>query len=256
MVGCAHLDQKTSSFERALEHKGARVLWVGAHPDDESLAGALLARACVGENRPCYFLVMTHGEGGECLLRDGCRPDLGTLRGEEMKLAAGAYGAQLEHHRFFNAPLPTESFPSIEELAKRWRAKGDPVGLVAGAIDRFKPTIVLTFDPEGGFTGHPEHKLTARFTLEAIKRAKHRVDAVYFFLNHYWPYRMTGAADPSEPTDIVDAHISCGSKPCLDLAHQASRAHRSQRADMALLRWTRPLWGWSYLRRYEAPAGL
>ena len=54
------------SIEEVL-HANARVLWVAAHPDDEALAGSVLAHACVGLGAPCHFLVFNHGDGGECL---------------------------------------------------------------------------------------------------------------------------------------------------------------------------------------------
>src|SRR5690348_4278321 len=98
-------------LERAIEAEDARILWVGAHPDDETLAGPVLARACIALHRPCLLFVLTRGEGGRCPFATGCHPSLGAVRARELATVARAYGAELEHHAFWNAPLPEESFP-------------------------------------------------------------------------------------------------------------------------------------------------
>jgi hypothetical protein len=55
--------------------KGARILVVSAHPD-KSLAGPLLAYACLQKGNPCHIAVFTRGGGGTCGLLRGCKPDL------------------------------------------------------------------------------------------------------------------------------------------------------------------------------------
>src|SRR5689334_7682364 len=71
------------------------VLWIAAHPDDETLAAPLLSRLCLDEGLQCSFLVFTRGEKGACLLPGGCRPDLGTVRAAEMARAAKLFHAGL-----------------------------------------------------------------------------------------------------------------------------------------------------------------
>ena len=251
LAGCA---TQSGSIVEAIEQSEARVMWVGAHPDDETLASSVLARACISLGRPCYFFVMNHGQGGECLLREGCRPDTGSVRGREMKLVAAAYGAQLEHHNYWNAPLPVESFPPRHEIGKKWIEQRDPADLVSQAILQFKPTVLVTFDPDHGFTGHPEHQLASRFALEAVRRSadQHRVNHVYFVLNRFWPMRMLGGGDDRAPTEVFDTHVPCeGTRTCLDVALSITRAHRTQAADMGRVRTFRPQFGWLYLRRVD-----
>src|SRR5688500_93072 len=74
-------------LEQVLEKK-PRVLWVAAHPDDESMAGGFLAKACVEKQSPCHFLVFNRGAGGECYLEDGCKPSLAEVRHRELGRAA------------------------------------------------------------------------------------------------------------------------------------------------------------------------
>lgn len=245
-------------IEDVLGEEDARVMWVGAHPDDESLAGPVLARACIGLGRPCLMAVMNAGSGGECLRREGCEPDLGTVRAGELVNVAHALGAELVHWRYYNAPLPMSSFPSRQELATKWKEQGDPAARIEALIRRFKPTVLLTFDPNHGFTGHPEHQLTSRFATEAVRRASkgpdgHRVEHVYQLLNQYWFFKMIGGGDPGPVTEVFDAHVSCGPKNrmCLDVALAITKAHRSQAADMGRVRALRPQFGVQYLRRID-----
>ena len=232
------------------------VLWVAAHPDDESMAGPLLARACVFHRSACHFLVFSRGEGGECGRDDGCPPDLGTVRQGEMRQAAEAYGATLEHHAFSNSSLPVESFPTRPALEARWRGEGDPIGLVARAIREHRARVLVTFGPVHGFTGHPEHQAVARFAVAGARLAAdpeadpdrlgghepHRPLVVYQVLNHHWPMRLAGASDPDPATETFDGDLPCVTKDegeeisCVDWMAEATRVHASQDADMSTIR--------------------
>ena len=59
-----------------------RIVWVGAHPDDETVAAPLLARLCLASGVTCTFLVFTKGEGGSCGLAS-CGANLGDFRAAE-----------------------------------------------------------------------------------------------------------------------------------------------------------------------------
>jgi LmbE family N-acetylglucosaminyl deacetylase len=243
-LGCAVTPVKPDGSPETLPvdellKQGARVMWIAAHPDDECFGGSLLARASIHYGNPLYFLVLTHGEGGECGLSRGCHPDLGAVRGEEMLQAAARYRATLQHEHFFNAPLPMSSFPSREELSVIWKKQKDPLDVVVQAILRFKPDLVLTLDPDFGATGHPEHQLTARLTAEALRRAapQHRVRRMYYVLFRYWALRMIGSADPGPVTETWDPSVPCGEgKSCLDFMLEATLVHRTQHNDMGTVR--------------------
>jgi LmbE family N-acetylglucosaminyl deacetylase len=225
-----------------------RVMWCAAHPDDESMMGAVLARASLYYGSPLHMLVLTRGEGGECGRPEGCLPDLGTVREGEMKKVAQAYHAELQMERYWNAPLPVESFPPRHEIAKKWLSQGDPAELVAKAIRKFKPDVVLTFEPTHGFTGHPEHQVASRFCTAGIRMAADKdkaipglepfhVTHVYYGLNRLWPFVMLGKADPGPVTEEFDVELGCvGRKPCRDVMADFTKFHRSQKNDMGTVR--------------------
>ncbi len=246
-----------------------RLLWVAAHPDDESVGGGLLGRACIADGALCHFLVFNRGAGGECALSD-CKPDLGSVRHRELTSAARMYHATLEHYDLYNAPLPVESFPSRHELERRWMSDSDPAGLVARAVRRFRPDVVVTLDPYHGFTGHPEHQAAARFALAGIRLAAdaaaadayvageppYRVGIVYNVQNQHWFMALAGdGKDPMPWNEALLAGAGCAvrgaSRRCIDVAMDNSHAHRSQQHDLDGLRAMLPFWETSYVRRLD-----
>lgn len=239
---------------------GARVMWVAAHPDDEALVGAILARSSLVYRNPLYFLILTRGDGGECCKADGCKPDLPTVRSAEMNRVAELYRAELQLESYFNAPLPMESFPPRHKLAEIWRAHKDPALVCAESIRRFRPDLIFTFDPYHGFTGHPEHQLASRFCMEGVRLAArntpelpgnpHRTTHLYCGLNRYFPLTFFGMADPGPVTETWRADTSCGNGwLCRDVMGEISRMHESQENDMGMVRRLVPFMRRVYLRK-------
>lgn len=242
---------RSSSYEPSLDRlitQGCRMMWVAAHPDDESFAGAVLARSSLHFGNPLHMLVLTSGEGGECLREEGCLPDLATVRRAEMAEVARLYQATLQIERFYNAPLPSESFPPRHEIAATWLDQGDPARVIARSIREFRPDVLLTLAPEFGGTGHPEHQLAARFAAAGVRLAAtpakglggrpFRVPHMYYLLNKYWFMKLIGQGfDPRPWTELFDARQPCcAGLSCLDVMAENTRPHRSQAADMEMVR--------------------
>lgn len=212
---------------------GARILVVGAHPDDESLPGAMLVDACIGRGNVCHFAVVTRGEGGSCALDEGCLPDLGTVRAGEMAAVAEAYGAGLDQGTFTNYTSDIAMDPDSATIIREgWESEGDPVAWVRGVVERFAPDVVFTFDPGGGFTGHVEHRLVGAITDEALATpgADGSIHPVvrYRFLNHYDILEGTFGLDPTEPTETWNLSRMCGEQTCIEAAADIATLHASQ----------------------------
>jgi LmbE family N-acetylglucosaminyl deacetylase len=248
----------------AKEGRPFRLMWVGAHPDDESFVGSVLAKASIALRHPLHMVVLTHGEGGETgqgeVSRD--RP-LAEVRRSELEEVARLYNATVTIEGFFNASLPVSSFPYRHEIAQRWRDHRDPVEFIASEIRTFRPDAVLTFSPHYGATGHPEHQLCSRFTTSAVRLAAdsdaplgsppHRVSNVYYMVSRYWFLRLAGMKkDPVAYTETFDLRQPCISgKRCVDVMADNTRPHVTQNADMTAMRLINQLFYQQYLHRVD-----
>ena len=251
------------SLDRLLESP-VRVMWLAAHPDDESFAGAILAKASLKQKNPLHMVVLTRGEGGEHSEAGTKAPSgLGDIRQAEMEEVARRYDATLALERFWNAPLPVESFPPRHEIAKRWCEHRDPTAFIAQEIRTFQPDVLLTLPARYGGTGHPEHQLAARFAVQAIRRAAepsetgdgapHRVSHTYYLLNHYRFIRiMRMTRDPFPATETFDARQPCvGKRSCVQVMADNTLPHKTQNNDMRMMRLATRLIRTLYLHRLD-----
>ena len=143
------------------------VMFVGAHPDDESLASPVLGQLCVERKRRCVFLVATRGESGRCGLPGGCLPDLASVRSGEMQNAASLFGASL-----IQWSLPDVPGPDVAAVRAAWAAtSGSEEALIqqiGGAIAAAAPDTVIAFDPRHGSTCHPAHRALGELVRQAL----------------------------------------------------------------------------------------
>ena len=219
------------------------------HPDDETLFGALLAEACIDNGATCRFAVMTTGEGGNCSLRAGCEPDVGTVRMAEMRRVAQRYGAQLHWGSFRNHPHVTDGGERwLATVLENWQSLTSPVGWIRSQVNDFSPTLVLTVDGSHGFYGHAEHVLAGRLVEAAlgvrplsdvvagqpVSPATSLVEsprALVQVLNRYPVIGWIAGKDPPPVTQTWRARRSCGAEPCIDRAAEIAGLHASQRWD-------------------------
>jgi len=244
IAGCGggHANERHASiddsmtFDEALD-AGASILWLGAHPDDETVPGAILARACAGLGNPCTLVVFTRGDGGTCFIQS-CPPDLGTFRAAEMEEAARRYGAALELYEFTNYPGSTTP---VDVVRATWESEGDPLGVAVEAIRRLRPNILLSFDPSRGFTDHTEHELAGILTEEAAAHAAdpayvtpdqrpYRADRLYHIVNRYPGLELFIPPDDGPVTEKTSMKVPCpaAGTDCLSAGLEAADAHHSQ----------------------------
>jgi LmbE family N-acetylglucosaminyl deacetylase len=130
-----------------------RILWIGAHPDDEAYVAPLLGTSCVEGTGRCSLLVMTRGEeGGDPGIRSG-----------EMERAAALFRAHLDLWTLSDVGADVDAIWSAES--------GGHDALLTRIESIFsseKPTVVYTFDPDHGSTCHPAHRAVGALVIEAI----------------------------------------------------------------------------------------
>jgi N-acetyl-1-D-myo-inositol-2-amino-2-deoxy-alpha-D-glucopyranoside deacetylase len=153
-----------------------RLLFVHAHPDDETLTTGATIAHYAARGAQVQVVTCTLGEEGEVIgerwtqLAVGEADQLGGYRIAELTAALHALG--IDEPIFLGG-------------AGRWRDSGmdgtpprhrqrfidadprDVVGALVAIIRDLRPHVVVTYDPEGGY-GHPDHIHTHRVTTAAI----------------------------------------------------------------------------------------
>ena len=139
-----------------------RILYITAHPDDES--ATLLTYLARGLHTNVALLTLTRGEGGQNDLGPEQAPQLGLIRTEELLAATRGYGIKLF---FTNAPDFGFS-KTPEETQKVW---GEAVlGDMVRVIRTFRPNIVVN-GWGGVHGGHGHHQTSGLWTPRAVELA-------------------------------------------------------------------------------------
>jgi len=136
-----------------------RLLGVFAHPDDETFcAGGTFARYAE-QGAEIMVVSATRGQAGQ--IRDaaaGTRRTIAAVREAELRLACERLGITkvrcLDH---VDGTLADAGFPAL-------------VDEVAEVIGEFRPDVVITFGPDGGY-GHPDHATISAATTAACQQA-------------------------------------------------------------------------------------
>ncbi|NKE09244.1 1D-myo-inositol 2-acetamido-2-deoxy-alpha-D-glucopyranoside deacetylase [Kocuria subflava] len=196
----------TSVLPAGVSPVGARVLYVHAHPDDETVVTGASMAHLARAGAEVTLLTMTRGERGEVIPADlrhlevgqpGCTDDgtaLGDYRVGELHAACAALGVRSQ---MFAGQNPAVD-PSVGlshgrdrylDSGMAWGADGrataaadvSPAALtaapveevsahIAAAIRTVRPLAVISYDDDGGY-GHPDHIRTAQATMRAVELA-------------------------------------------------------------------------------------
>jgi N-acetyl-1-D-myo-inositol-2-amino-2-deoxy-alpha-D-glucopyranoside deacetylase len=159
---------------------GKRVMFVHAHPDDESIGtGATMAKyAAQGDG--VTLITCTLGELGEIIPRDLAelawdkQNKLGEHRMDELAAACAALG--VTDHRFLGGAgrwhdSGMMGTPSNDWDGAFWRADVDEAaGVLLEVIKQVRPQVLVSYD-SNGFYGHPDHIQAYRVAWRAFELA-------------------------------------------------------------------------------------
>lgn len=136
-----------------------RVLYITAHPDDES--SAILTYLARGLHADVALLSLTRGEGGQNALGPEQAPQLGLIRTQELLAATRGYGVKL----YFTRAKDFGFSKTAEETEKIW---GDQVMEdMVRVIRTFRPNIVIN----NLIGGHGHHVAAGLLTPKAVQLA-------------------------------------------------------------------------------------
>src|SRR3982074_1446774 len=139
-----------------------RILYVTAHPDDES--GAALTYLARGLHADVALLSLTRGEGGQNDLGPEQAPQLGLIRTQELLAATRGYRVKL----FFTSAKEFGFSKTPEETERIWgdQVLEDMVRVIRG----FRPTVVIN-GWGGVHGGHGHHQASGLLTPKAVQLA-------------------------------------------------------------------------------------
>lgn len=136
-----------------------RLLCITAHPDDE--AGAFGGTLALYADRGVETSVVCLTAGTAAKNRGSATTDQGLaeLRTTELLDSCRFLGViHCEVLNYLDSKLDRANFYEV-------------VGHLVLGIRRLRPHIVLTFGPDGGLTGHPDHAMAGVFATEAFEWA-------------------------------------------------------------------------------------
>ena len=142
-------------YNFSAEQDRLRILGVFAHPDDESFcAGGTFARYTTA-GAEAMVVSATRGQAGQIRsAKVATRRTLGQVREQELRLACQLLGIQ-------HAVCLDYSDGMLKEVDQEVLTRH-----VAEIIRTFRPAIVITFGPDGGY-GHPDHIAISAATTAA-----------------------------------------------------------------------------------------
>ncbi len=141
-----------------------RVLWIGAHPDDEDTQ--LIAWLARGRNVETAYLSLTRGDGGQNLIGNELGEALGVIRTEELHAARRIDGA----HQYFARGYDFGFSKTATETLTHW-PKDSLVHDVMTVMRAFRPHIVITTFSGTPRDGHGHHQISAIVAREAYDLA-------------------------------------------------------------------------------------
>jgi len=151
-----------------LKNKRPSILFVLAHPDDESyIMGGTIAKYS-SENVKIILLCLSKGEGGKSVC--DISESLAEVRAKELDKASSVLGIDKKY--VFN--FPDGKLSSVEN--------GKIEERIVFVIRKEKPDLVVTFH-ESGVTGHQDHIHVSRETRKAFLSAKEHQEFSYHFSN-------------------------------------------------------------------------
>jgi len=172
------------------DFRGARILLVHAHPDDETINNGATMAMYADLGAQVTLITCTRGEEGEVLVPELAhiaaseKDELGAHREVELANAMKALG--IKDFRFLGAPkvsyrdsgmmdTPPNNRPDVFWQADLEQASQHLVEI----IDEIRPHVLITYDEIGGY-GHPDHIQAHRVAMHASRKSTWKIPKIYW----------------------------------------------------------------------------
>jgi LmbE family N-acetylglucosaminyl deacetylase len=142
----------------------ARVLVIGAHPDDEDTR--LITWLTRGRHVQTAYLSLTRGSGGQNLIGPELGEELGVIRTEELLAARRVDGAR----QYFTRAYDFGFSKSADEAFLHW-PRDTLLGDVIRVVRAFRPHVIVSVFTGTPLDGHGHHQVAGILAREAYDLA-------------------------------------------------------------------------------------
>jgi len=151
-----------------------RLLFVHAHPDDESSKGAATAARYVDDGAEVVLVTCTGGDAGDVLNPKAApiaRQDMRATRVRELQAAVAAIGFTRTHELGYLDSGYHEDPADVAEGTFARVPLDEPSGALAAILRRERPHVVVTYPENGGYP-HPDHIMNHLVTMRGLELAE------------------------------------------------------------------------------------
>lgn len=138
------------------------ILFVGAHPDDDSTATATMTRYVMDQGAKAGVVTATKGEGGGNAVGRELGPALGIVREAEERMALRQLGIDLVYY----LEELDWAFTTSAEATEQFWGHEEPLGKIVRYYRVMQPDVIVTMNPSP--RGHGHHQYIAKLATEAF----------------------------------------------------------------------------------------
>jgi LmbE family N-acetylglucosaminyl deacetylase len=205
---------------------------VTAHPDDEGMCAATMARLSLDGGKTVALVTATRGETGGNSTGKEFGPSLGVVRETELRRCLAILGVKYLEFLDVQDFAYTESATATLE---RWGHE-ETLRRLVRLVRLMRPDVVVTMDPAPTRGQHGNHQVAGRLATEAYEAAADparfpeliRQEGLPVWRVRKLYYASGNGATLAVPTDTVSPSRG---KSYAEIAGEAERNHRSQGFD-------------------------
>ncbi|MFI8596182.1 PIG-L family deacetylase [Rothia koreensis] len=231
-------DALASLLPESLDPRHATMLFIHAHPDDESTSTGATMSHYARAGAAVDLLTMSRGEMGEVIGErhadldvrkrsdDDSGDALGALRETELEAACRELGVR--NHWFAERRRNPGYFrDSGMSWGKHGRATSaanaasdcltraplkESAAAIARVIEKVRPDVVVSYDVDGGY-GHPDHRRTHEATMKALGMLSRKAQPLLV-------WGVEGEADPDDDRRQAVVEGDAATKKTAMAAHE------------------------------------
>ena len=243
-------------------NKNEVLVFVGAHPDDETMIGPVLAYAA-DRCKMVAVICLTKGESGWNLDKEDLTRTLAEVRNAEFERCQKVLKTRPIMLSYTNGltrahPKGLAVLDLVDAAVKRWKSKaagkessmdiyerwtkerGDPKDAILKLLKELGATIVITMDPLVGCTRHPEHVTVSEATSRAMDeyRKKIKPEAVFYYLWRTPEPPLDSTFEIPKECEVLPAKDfpKDGGKDYIEIGETGYECYKSQYPDLAVER--------------------